>query len=119
MVLRKQGLVEVRGVSTVSRTPKSNEPRAPHTRRGRPRTRGVRAVHPIRFRGRCIPVLAFKELQEGLGLGKSALFYLLVALSAAGLVVKPEGKGKPYALNTAFSEELAAFAEWWRAWLRL
>lgn len=61
----------------------------------------------------------FKELQEGLGLGKSALFYLLVALSAAGLVVKPEGKGKPYALNAAFSEELAAFAEWWRVWLRL
>lgn len=61
----------------------------------------------------------FKELQVELGLQKSALYYLLVALESAGLVCKECGKNKPYNLTPAFSSDLIALAGWWRAWLEL
>lgn len=60
----------------------------------------------------------FKRLQEGLGLAKSSLFYLLLALESAGFVEKEEGKNKDYRLSPGFSQNLSVLAEWWRGWLR-
>ncbi len=58
---------------------------------------------------------SFKQLQEKLGLAKSSLYLVLLALERAGLVAR-EGKNKPVRLSGGFSETLANYASWWASW---
>lgn len=57
----------------------------------------------------------FKQLQEALGVGKSTLFLVVLALERAGLVEK-QGKARPLRLSQAFSRALEAYAGWWSGW---
>ncbi len=57
----------------------------------------------------------FKQLHERLGVKKSTLFLVVLALERAGLVEK-QGKNKPLLLSQAFSQALDAYAVWWRGW---
>jgi len=59
----------------------------------------------------------FKQLQEKLGVKKSTLFLVLLALERAGLVEK-RGKNKPLALSPAFSQTLGSYASWWADWCK-
>ncbi|PIO01992.1 hypothetical protein COX86_03090 [Candidatus Micrarchaeota archaeon CG_4_10_14_0_2_um_filter_60_11] len=56
---------------------------------------------------------SFKTLRDELGVPKSALFYLLLALSNAGLVEKEAGKSNAYRLSGVFSANLGKMARWW------
>ena len=55
----------------------------------------------------------FSELLVTSGLGRSALFLLLLSLERSGLVVK---NGRKFSLADAFSSSLEASASWWRRW---
>ncbi|MFH0834879.1 MAG: helix-turn-helix domain-containing protein [Candidatus Micrarchaeota archaeon] len=55
----------------------------------------------------------FTELMEASGLGRSALYLLLLSLERSGLVAK---EGRKYVLSGAFSSSLEASAAWWRRW---
>ena len=57
----------------------------------------------------------FKQLQEALGVGKSTLFLVVLALERAGLVEK-QGKNRPLRLSREFSQALNAYALWWSGW---
>jgi DNA-binding transcriptional ArsR family regulator len=57
----------------------------------------------------------FAVLQADLGLKKSTLYLLLVALSKSGLV-EFDGRGEVIRLSNGFSSVLNAYAEWWRFW---
>jgi len=57
----------------------------------------------------------FTQLREKMGLGKSTLFLVLLALERAGLVER-EGKNKPLRLSQDFSSILLSYASWWGQW---
>ena len=55
----------------------------------------------------------FSELMGTSGLGRSALYLLLLSLERSGVVAK---NGRKYVLSDAFSSSLEASAAWWRRW---
>ena len=58
---------------------------------------------------------SFKQLQEKLGLKKSSLFLVVLALERAGLVEK-QGKNRPMRLSGVFSRNVNSYANWWESW---
>jgi len=58
----------------------------------------------------------FKQLQEKLGLQKSSLFLVLLALERAGLIEKT-GKNRPIKLSGVFSQALNSYSSWWAGWV--
>ena len=58
---------------------------------------------------------SFAALQNELGLNKSTLYLLLVALEKSGLV-EFAGRGNEIRLSNAFSQSLNAYADWWVFW---
>ncbi|MFH1056895.1 MAG: MarR family transcriptional regulator [Candidatus Micrarchaeota archaeon] len=58
---------------------------------------------------------SFKQIQESMGLKKSTLFMVVLALERAGLVER-EGKNKPMRLSQGFSSVLGSYASWWGRW---
>jgi DNA-binding transcriptional ArsR family regulator len=58
---------------------------------------------------------SFSRLQSDLGLKKSTLYLLLVALEKSGLVSQG-GRGEPVRLSGGFGKVLSAYAEWWHYW---